>query len=253
VGSFTHSFFVISKYIRGVLIYTEEKMASKILAIMPARGGSKGLPRKNVLILAGKPMIAHSICAAKNSECVDRIVVSTDNEEIAEVSRKYGAEVINRPKELARDESPTIDAVMHALGALGDLGYEPDAVVLLQPTSPIRLPQDIDGAVDAFLKGNGASVISVCEASHPPFWDFKIEDGMLKPLFGAEYFRKRRQELPKAYVPNGSVYVSSPESLRKNRSFVSERIVPYVMPQDRSIDVDTAFDFRIAEALLSSK
>ena len=165
-----------------------------ILAIIPARGGSKGIPRKNIKLLAGKPLIAYSIEAAIKSEFVNRVIVSTDDDEIEQISIKYGAEVIIRPKKLAEDDSPTIDGIIHALNILEKTGYLPDIVVLLQPTSPLRTQDDVDNAIIYYLKNKDKydSLISICEFDHSPYWSLKVDNGNLKPNFGEEYFNTKK-------------------------------------------------------------
>lgn len=226
----------------------------EILAIIPARGGSKGVPKKNIRPLAGKPLIAYSIEQAKESKYISRVIVSTESEEIAEVARKWGAEVIKRPEELARDETPTIDVIIHVLDYLKkEEKYIPNIVVLLQPTSPLRTSEDIDGAIELFLNAQDClSLVSVTEFDHPPFWAMKIEDNFLKPLFCEKYFRMRRQDLPKAYKPNGAVFISTPRVLYEYRTFYTPKTIAYVMPPERSIDIDTEFDFLLAEFLLTN-
>ncbi len=222
----------------------------KIISIIPARGGSKRIPKKNLKLLDRKPLIYYTIQEALKSRYLDRIIVSTEDEEIAEVSRKHGAEVIERPKDLARDESPTIDAILHALDFLGKDGYVPEIVVLLQPTCPLRNGQDIDNAIELFLKKNCESVVSVCEIGHSPYWIFKIEDEYLKAIFEEKYLKMRRQDLPKVYMPNGAIYISTPENLRKYESFYCSKIIPYMMPIERSIDIDNEIDFILAELVI---
>lgn len=226
------------------------KEKAKIITIIPARGGSKGIPRKNLRLLARKPLIAYSIETALKSKWIDRVIVSTEDEEIAEISREDGAEIIERPKEMARDDSPTIDAIFHALEVLKVENYEPDITILLQPTSPLRTAKDIDNAIELFLNNDGESVVSVCEVEHTPYWSFKIEDKCLKPIFEEKYLRMRRQELPKVYIPNGAIYISTPENLRKYNGFYCSMTVPYVMPPERSIDIDREIDFMLAELLM---
>ncbi len=150
----------------------------EIISIIPAREGSKRIPKKNLKLLDRKPLIYYTLQEALKLRYLDRIIVSTEDEEIAEVSKKHGTEVIKRPKDLARDESPTIDAILHALDFLGKDGYVPEIVVLLQPSSPLRNGQYIDNAIELFLKKNCESVVSVCEIKHPPylglFWISKV-------------------------------------------------------------------------------
>ena len=227
----------------------------KILALIPARGGSKGLPRKNIKPLLGKPLIAWTVEQAKNSKYIDKVVVSTDDEEIAEISKKYGAEVpFLRPKELARDDSPTIDAIIHAINWFEERGEFFDILILLQPTSPLRTTEDIDNAIELFLNNKDAlSLISVKENEHPPFWSLEIENKFLKPLFGEEYFKKRRQELPKSYMPNGAIFISYVDILKKYKTFYTPKTIAYIMPPERSIDIDNEFDFLLAEFILKNK
>lgn len=224
-------------------------MKPKILALIPARGGSKGIQKKNIKLLFGKPLIAWTIDQAKKSEYLNKIIVTTEDEEIGEISRSWGADIIKRPKELAKDESPTIDAIFHALEVLKSENYNPDIIILLQPTSPLRTTKDIDNAMELFLNTNCESVVSVCELKHSPYWCFEIEKGYLKSLFGDEYLRRRRQDLENVYMPNGAMYISTPENLRKYKGFYCLRTIPYIMPPERGIDIDNEVDFMLAELL----
>lgn len=225
----------------------------EVLAIIPARGGSKGVPKKNIRPLAGKPLIAHSIEQAKESKYISRVIVSTESEEIAEIARGWNAEVIKRPEELARDETPIIDVIMHLLDYLRkEEKYIPDIVVLLQPTSPLRKCKDIDNAIELFLNNqNCLSLISVTEFDHPPFWALKIENGYLSPMFHERYLKIRRQDLPKAYRPNGAIAISTPEVLYRYKTFYTPRTIAYIMSPERSVDIDTEFDFLLAEFLIN--
>lgn len=223
------------------------------LGIIPARGGSKGIPKKNIKILAGKPLIEYTLDAAKQSKFLNKIVVSTDDREIASIAEKNGVDVIMRPSAIATDESPIIDTITHALMALKEKdGFSPDIVVLLQPTSPLRNTDDIDGSIQQFSEGNYDSLISVCETEHSPFWCFTIEDRKLKRLFSKEYSAARRQDLPLTYRPNGAIYISTPVSLKKYPNFLTENTIPYIMPSNRSIDIDAPFDFVLAEFLITN-
>jgi CMP-N,N'-diacetyllegionaminic acid synthase len=225
-------------------------MREKVVSIIPARGGSKGLPRKNVALLNGKPLIAYSIESALKSMLVSRVIVSTEDAEIAETSRRYGSEVMDRPEELAQDSSPTIPVVVHALHRLEEAKYRADVVVLLQPTTPLRTSQDIDAAVELFLETDCQSVVSVCEMEHSPYWSFQTEEGYLKPLLGEKYLKMRRQDLPKVYLPNGALFISRPKTIYELKSFYSSQTVPYLMPPERSIDIDSEIDLCQAEHLL---
>ncbi|HHY00079.1 MAG TPA: acylneuraminate cytidylyltransferase family protein [Methanothermobacter sp.] len=228
-------------------------MEKKILTIIPARGGSKTIPHKNIKNLCGKPLIAWTINNALECEYLDRIVVSTDDLQISKISKEFGAEVpFLRPNKIAEDDSPTIDAIIHSLDFLENNGYHPEIVVLLQPTSPLRTAQDIESALNLFFEYEKtcSAVVSVSEFDHSPYLSLKIEKGYLKPNFGEEYFNKRRQDLPQLYKPNGSIYISTPNNIRKFGGFFGNKIVPYKMPQERSVDIDTITDFKLAELML---
>lgn len=228
-------------------------MEKKILTIIPARGGSKTIPRKNIKKFCGKPLIAWTIDHALECDYLDRIVVSTDDLQISKISKEFGAEVpFLRPDKMAEDDSPTIDAIIHCLDFLENNGYYPEIVVLLQPTSPLRTVQDIESALNLFFEYEKtcSSVVSVSEFDHSPYWSLKIEKGYLKPNFGEKYFKIRRQDLPQLYKPNGSIYISNNNNLRKFRGFFGNKIVPYLMPQERSVDIDTIIDFKLAELML---
>ena len=225
-------------------------MKTKNIAIIPARGGSKGIPKKNLKLLAGKPLIYYTIQEALRSKYLDRIIVSTEDKEIEEISKKIGARVIERHKELAKDDSPTIDVVFHVLEILKMKSYNPDIVILLQPTSPLRKAEDINNAIKLFLNSGCESVVSVCEVEHPLYWSFRVEEGYLKPLFGDKYLRMGRQDLEKVYMPNGAIFVSTPQTLYKYKSFYCNHIIPYIMPIERSVDIDNEVDFMLAELLL---
>ena len=186
---------------------------NQILAIIPARSGSKRLPKKNIKMLQGKPLLAYTIDSVKNSHHVTRFIVSTEDNEIAKISQSYGAEVIIRPPELARDESPTEDVIINVLEQLKNKEqYSPDLIILLQPTSPLRTTDDIDDAIKTFLASSGDSLISITEYDHTPYWALRIEKGFLKPEFEKEKL-KRSQELPKLYRPNGSIFITTNANL----------------------------------------
>lgn len=222
----------------------------KVLAFIPARGGSKGIPRKNIRLLKNKPLIAYTILAAKQSIFIDKVIVSTDDNEIAEISTQYGAQVIHRPIKLALDNSSTIDALIYTLNELKKTDYFPDISILLQPTTPLRSTEDIENAMDIFLQGNCDEVISVVEQTHSPYWTFKAENGFLNPLFSWNYFTKRRQELPKCYIPNGAIYIGYSDLFIKNHSFYCKNLKFYEMPVNRSIDIDRELDLKFCEFLL---
>ena len=226
------------------------KKKLKVVAIIPARGGSKGVPRKNIRDLAGKPLIAYTIEAAKKSRYIDRVAVSTDDEEIAMVSEGYGAEIIKRPKEYAMDDSPTIDAILHAIDEFNKRGYVPDGIATLQPSSPLRTYRDIDAASEIFINSDCTSVISICETEHSPYWMFTVENGYLNPLFDRDNFNMRRQDLKKIYRPNGAIFISTPKNLKKFRGFYPDKILPYIMKLENSVDIDTHLDLKLVELLM---
>jgi len=224
----------------------------KVLAIIPARGGSKGIPKKNIRLLAGKPLLEYTIDAAKNSNELHKIVVSTDNPEIGSVAENAGIDVIIRPPELAQDTSPIIDTVSHVMTVLKEReGFLPDVIVLLQPTSPLRTTEDIDGAIRAFLTGVFDSVISVCETDHSPYWCCTLAEQKLKPLFNKKLSTSRRQDLPHTYRPNGAIFITSPDSLKRYSGFITRNTGPFIMPGNRSIDIDTPMDLQFVNLLIS--
>lgn len=225
----------------------------KILGIIPARGGSKGVPGKNSRIIGDRPLISYTIQAALDSGIMDRLVVSTDDDNIANISRDAGVEVIIRPDELATDTSPIVDAIIHVLDNLEDSGYSPSIIILLEPTSPLRTSQDIRSALKIFDPDQCESVISVSKVAHSPYWMFRVEEELLEPLHGIGNLGKRRQDLPDVFRPNGAIFITTPEHLRKTRDFYYGRIKPYIMPESRSIDIDTELDMLMLEAILKKR
>jgi N-acylneuraminate cytidylyltransferase len=219
-----------------------------VLALVPARGGSKGLPRKNVLPIAGKPLIAWSIEAARRSKYVDRVIVSSEDAEILAAATAAGAYApFVRPASLAADDSSSVDVALHALEAL-DRSY--DYLVLLQPTSPLRSTEDIDACLEACVQGEAPSCVSVTEPDKSPYWMYTLDArSRLVPLLPGQDFG-RRQQLPRVFALNGAVYVTSTRSLRAHRSFVTAETVGWQMPRARAVDIDDDLDFRIAGLLL---
>lgn len=219
------------------------------IAIIPARGGSQGLPGKNVRPLVGKPLIAWTIAAAKATPGLDLVAVSTDDLIIAEAAKDAGAQVIHRPAALATAGSPTVETIFHALESLGIPATSQRPLVLLQPTSPLRTATDITAALALFSEGKGDSLISVSSAPHPPEWLLTMKGEFLVPLLkGPEV--GRRQEARTAYLPNGAIYIISVADLHRFRSLQGERLLPFLMPTERSVDIDTLQDFRLVEILL---
>jgi len=220
----------------------------RVLAIVPARGGSKGLPRKNVLDLGGRPLLAWTLAAAQASRYLDRCVVSTDDEEIAAVARAHGGDVpFIRPAELATDAASAQDVLEHALRQLPGFGI----VVILQPTSPLRSSNDIDGAIETLQEHHAPSCVSVVEPGKSPYWSYRVdENNRLTPLLDPAFSRMRRQDLPQTYVLNGAVYAAHTQWLLDNRGALGDGTVPYVMPAERSVDIDSAFDLELAALYL---
>lgn len=219
-----------------------------VLAIIPARGGSKGVPRKNIREVAGKPLIGWTIEEAKKSGFIDRLVVSTDDLEIADIAMQLGGDVpFLRPAELARDDSSGIAPVIHMLTTIQP-AY--DLVVLLQPTSPLRTVEDIDGAIALMVKRNANACVSVVEPEKSPYWMYSMNgSGHLKPLLEGDY--ACRQDIPPVYALNGAVYVAEVSWLLRKQAFVSDETIAYIMPKDRSIDIDTETDVAISTIILS--
>lgn len=223
-----------------------------ILLVIPARGGSKRLPGKNIKFLDGKPLIAYAIEAGKGSKYVDRIVVTTDDEEIARVSKEIGADVpFMRPAELATDEARVLPVMQHAVAALEITSALFDAIVLIQPTVPGVLPADVDAAIEKFFDAEADSCVSVCEITERPELMFKVEeDGTMMPYTGGSYTPVR--EMPPLYRINGAVYVTKRSVLMEDGKIYDEgKSVAVMMPRERSVDIDTLTDFVIAELLFS--
>lgn len=218
------------------------------LAIIPARGGSKRLPKKNVLPLAGKPLIAWSIEAARKSKYLDAVVVSSDDDEILELAKEYKAQIIKRPAELASDTATTIDVIKHTL----QMKAEYDYIVLLQATSPLRTVEHIDEAIELLEEKNADAIVSVCEMEHSPLWSNTLPaNGNMKNFLKKEILNKRSQDLEKYYRLNGAIYICKREKLLKEETFLlQDNIFAYVMRRENSIDIDEAIDFSMAEILL---
>ena len=221
-----------------------------MLAVIPARGGSKGVPGKNIREVCGKPLIAWSIEAAKGSQLVDRVIVSTDAADITQVALAWGCEVpFVRETSLAQDETPTIEVVLDAIDRCP--GF--DWVLLLQPTSPLRTAGDIDNAIKRCNQLEASSCVSVCQATESPYWMFKLGTGdLLHPLM-PDAQMSRRQDLPPIYTLNGAIYLARTEWLKQHRKFISQGTVAYEMSVERSIDLDTEADFHQLKIFMESK
>jgi CMP-N-acetylneuraminic acid synthetase len=221
------------------------------IALITARGGSKGLPRKNILPLNGVPLIAWTIKAALESDCIDNVYVSTEDDEIKSVSLALGAQVISRPVELAQDNSGSEPVIAHALEFLKVKGVVTTAVFLLQPTSPTRTSQHINEAYDLYVKKSANCVISVFEPEHSPAKAYKLnDDGSIEGLLciGAPY--SRRQDLPRSFQPNGAIYIFSTDVFMLYKLIPRTKVYPYIMNKNASIDIDTLDDLIEAESYL---
>ncbi|MDH4944753.1 acylneuraminate cytidylyltransferase family protein [Sulfurimonas sp. C5] len=220
------------------------------LAIIPARGGSKRLPRKNILDLSGKPLIAWSIEAALESKYIDKVIVSSDDDEILDVSHSYGVECIKRPDNLASDTATTFDALKHTIESVSKYDY----IVLLQPTSPLRTAKHIDEAIELLNAKNADAVISVCEMEHSPLWSNTLpEDKTMEQFLQSDLLNKRSQDLPTYYRLNGAIYIATTDKLLEAKSFfLQNNIFAYVMDQESSVDIDTLLDFKFAQILIEN-
>lgn len=227
------------------------KAIPSVLAVVTARGGSKGVPGKNLRSLGGRPLIAWTIEAALAAECVTRVVVSTDTPDIAEAARSLGADVpFKRPAELATDAATSSDVIAHALSECP--GY--DVVLLLQPTSPLRTAFDIDSAFSQMQAAAAEGCVSVSEVEKSPWLMFRLgETGHLERLLLPWPGGMRRQDLPMAYVLNGAMYFTAVEAFKSTGQLVANTAIGYVLPVDRAIDIDTLDDFDRAERILATR
>ncbi len=218
------------------------------IAIIPARGGSKGVPGKNKRIVHGRPLIDYTFDAAKGARLLDRVILSTDDEDIAALGAAAGVEVVRRPAAIAADDSPVIDAVRHALEQIG--AVEPRALVLLQPTSPLRTAGDIDAALELFDR-TGTPVCSVCRVddAHPARM-YRLEGEILRPLM-PELASARRQDLPPLFHRNGALYVVGPTQIAAGE-IICDPMVAYEMAAWQSVNIDSEFDLLILEATLAN-
>lgn len=225
-----------------------------ILAIIPARGGSKRLPGKNILLLKNKPLIAWTIEAALNSKYKLDVIVSTDDQAISDIAKQFGAEVpFIRPEEISDDNSTSIDVVKHTLSFLKEKDNRKyDFIILLQPTSPLRNNVDIDLAIDLLIDKEADSIISMCECEHSPLWTNTLpSDNSLDNFQREELLNKRAQDLPIYYRFNGAIYISKVDRLfKEKRFFFNTKSYSYIMPSVRSIDIDNVIDFKLAEAIM---
>jgi len=221
------------------------------LAVIPARGGSKRLPRKNILDLNGKPLIAWSIEAGLKSKYIDKVIVSSDDKEILDISQYYGADVIKRPDNLASDTSTTFEAIKHAIQNVEKYDY----VILLQATSPLRNENHVDEAIELLESKNASAVVSVCETDHSPLWSNTLDDSLsMKGFLKEGVLNKRSQDLEKYYRLNGAIYICKVEKLLKEKSFfLKDNIFAFKMDKHNSIDIDEEVDFQMAKLNMKGK
>ncbi|MFZ7791700.1 cytidylyltransferase domain-containing protein [Acinetobacter lwoffii] len=223
-----------------------------VTALIPARGGSKRLPRKNVKLLNSKPLIAWSVEVAKASKYIDRVIVSTEDEEIKQISEQYGAEVpFIRPEHLSNDTASSFDVIKHAIEQLG-IEDQNHLIVLLQPTSPLRTTFDIDKALEFFKTNDADGVVSISECEHSPLWANSLpENFSMKNFIRPELVGKRSQDLPKYYRLNGSIYIYQTQKLLSaNKIFYNAKVFGFEMSHQSSVDIDSKLDFLIAEAII---
>jgi len=226
-------------------------MDKQIIAVIPARGGSKRVPRKNLLPLRGKPLVAHTIEQAKGSRLVDRVIVSTDDEEIAAVALQYGAEVIKRPPELSGDTASSETALLHVVNWLAEKeNYEPDILVFLQCTSPIRDKKDIDNAIGAFMDNHADSLFSACRFRK---YIWQVQDSEASPLNYDYRHRWREQDFPHQVLENGSIFVLKTSVLKEQGNRLGGKIAVYEMDELSSIQIDSAEDILLCNWIMEMR
>jgi CMP-N-acetylneuraminic acid synthetase len=227
----------------------------EILGLIPARGGSKGIPGKNLRLLGGRSLVARAVESGLESRLVSRIILSTDSEAIAEEGRRAGAEVpFLRPTDLAKDDTPSSAVVVHALEWLEENeGTRPDILVLLQPTAPLRQARHVDEALDLLVSSGARGVVSVTPVPghYHPSWQFSIRDGALFPFMEAGKVPPRRQDLPPTYTRNGAIYAAWTETWLSGTMAYGSGCVPYVMRPEESVNIDSPEDLELAEFLLA--
>ena len=223
----------------------------RLLAIIPARGGSKGVPRKNIKDLGGKPLIAWSIEAARGVKKISKLIVSTDDEDIASIARGLDVDVpFLRPRELALDGTAGVAPILHAIELFPEFSW----VLVLQPTSPFRSAVDIENIINLCLESDSPSAVSLCEATSHPYWTYKLsESNGLSPFMPEGSGIACRQDLPAAYMVNGALYLAQCDWLRQQKGFIGPETLGYVMPLNRSIDLDTQSDWERAEFLMKNE
>lgn len=232
-------------------------MSKKILAVLPARGGSKGLPKKNIRPMLDKPLLVWTLEQAKRSKYITRTFVSTDDDEIAQIARLHGIEVpFLRPKEYAQDASPTIDAIIHALDSFEKQGEFFDIIILLEPTSPLRKKDDIDNAIETYLhnSSDSESLVSVGEVHlENPYIMKIIEDNHVIPFIENLQKIYQRQQLPKIFFPYGVIYLSTVEAIRREKTFYQENTIPFFIERWQNYEIDDIYDFYCVETIIKNK
>ncbi|MCK9491397.1 MAG: acylneuraminate cytidylyltransferase family protein [Sulfurimonas sp.] len=224
-------------------------MTKKVLAIIPARGGSKGLPRKNIIDLSGKPLIAWTIEASLNSKYITKTIVSSDSDEILDIAIKCGSAILKRPDELAMDTSSSEVVIKHALKSIEE---NFDYVVLLQPTSPLRDANDINSAFEKLVSSEATALISVCECDNKILKAFKENElRFIEGISNNQYPFMRRQDLPKIYMSNGAIYIIKVEEFLKNNSFFTDKTISFIMDEIKSLDIDTKKDLEEVEKYIN--
>lgn len=227
-----------------------------MIAVIPARGGSKGLPRKNVLPLAGKPLIAYTIEAAQQAACIDEVIVTTDDLEIAEISQLYGATApFIRPEHLATDTASAIDVYLHAIEWLSEnRNANISKFMVLLPTTPLRTSNDIDNAYNLFMQEEATTLVAVKEAKVPPSWYMEVgENHLLKPCKFGEGLMNNRQDNRKYYIICGAIYILDYDLLKNHRTYYSDKTIAYIMQSNHAVDIDYQGDFDYVEYLLSKE
>ncbi|NJL93831.1 MAG: acylneuraminate cytidylyltransferase family protein [Anaerolineae bacterium] len=225
----------------------------RVLGVIPARGGSKGVPRKNIAVVAGKPLLAYSILAAQHSRGLAEVIVSTDDAEIAEVARAWGAAVpFLRPAALATDSASSVEVALHALAFMEKAQAQPyEALLLLQPTTPLRRAEDIDAALHLLASSGAEAVISVMEAGAAhPLYIYTLNEARLQPFLPDTGRVTRRQDFPPLYLRNGAIYAVRRSVLVEQRTFFPQDICPYLMPPERSVNIDRPLDLELAAFFL---
>lgn len=224
-----------------------------ILAVIPARSGSKSIKDKNIKPLAGRPLMSYSIKAGLACKRIDKVVVSTDSQKYADLAKFYGAEIVMRPKELAEDETPMLPVLQHTVEEIEKKEKKVVAVLLLDPTSPLRLASDINKCLEALNKPETKSVVTVTEVEHNPYFVMTTikDDGYIKyPLFKTDESITRRQDTPKVYRINAAIYVIRREALMKENKIFTDKTRAVIMPAERTSHIDTELDFKFTEFLL---